>query len=178
MTAENQKNPLEAAPEIQRFRSDVARVFKNSGSAIVGCDGDLLLIAFGSPLERSALHGMKKEMPYEDDAHTQVNHTPIAKAVGFINDIMNSAPEARNWYLGLDTGEVVFAWSELTGYSAFGPPVVRARILSNLAPRYKTRVLLTERVIEKIEGLPIRRLDTLAQQDQKEPFYELIRREG
>jgi class 3 adenylate cyclase len=91
---------------------------------------------------------------------------------------MNSAPEAKQWYFGLDTGEAAFTWSELNGYSAFGPPVVRARILSNLAPRYKARILLTERVIEKIESLPIRRLDTLAQQDQKEAFFELIRREG
>jgi hypothetical protein len=52
--------------------------------------------------------------------------------------------------------------------------MVRARILSNLAPRYKVRVLITESVSEAVPNIPARKLNALAAGGGKEFFYELL----
>jgi hypothetical protein len=61
-------------------------------------------------------------------------------------------------------------------------PVIRARILANLAARYNAQALVTKAVSEKLETMPMRKLDVLADQEsgEKEMFYELLakRRNG
>jgi class 3 adenylate cyclase len=174
---ESREDPRESALRLARFRQKVAELFKNAGATLAGFDGDLALAVFGSPLERAALQSMNQEMLYEDDIRARGgNQTPIAKAAGFITELLRTSPEAASWYFGLDTGEAAFSYSLITGYTVSGPPVVRARILSSLGPRYKARVIITGRVYEKIEAMPIRRLDMLSDKtaNTREPFYELI----
>lgn len=179
---ESREDPRESARRLTAFRLRVAELFKSAGATLAGFDGDLALVVFGSPLERVALQGMNQEMLYEDEIRARGgNHTPIAKASGFITELLRTEPETASWYFGLDTGEAAFGYSLVTGYMVSGPPVVRARILSSLGPRYKARVIITGRVYEKLDdAMPIRRLDMLSDKsaNTREPFYELIVKAG
>jgi class 3 adenylate cyclase len=177
---ESRADPNESAQRAAEFRQLAAELFKSAGATLTGFEGDLALAVFGSPLERIALQGMNKEMPYEDDLRARGSHTPIAKAVGFITELLRDVPETASWYFGLDSGEAAFTCSPAGGYTVAGPPVVRARLLSGLAPRYKARVLITGKAYEKIDAMPIRRLSAFSDKDggKREPFYELIIKPG
>jgi class 3 adenylate cyclase len=176
LTMEDRSAPPTGAHQIRVFREEAVRVFKKAGGALVGADGDLVLIAFGSPLERTGMARMKAELPYEDDALAHSSHSPAAKAVGFILDFLAGLPETFPWRFGIDTGECAFTYSALSGYGAFGHPVVRARILSSLTARYKARILVSASVNEKLDGFPIRKLDTLTDITglRREAFYEIF----
>ncbi|MDR3275890.1 MAG: hypothetical protein LBT11_01560 [Treponema sp.] len=176
LTLESRDAPVESRIAVQNFRREATRHFQKAGAAILGCDGDLLIAAFGSPPERQAMRLMKTETPYEDDAIAQGSHSPAAKAVGCILDLISGNPETASWRFGLDTGDCAFAWSEPGGYTAYGPPIVRARLLSGLCARYKARILVTRAVSEKTDGFICRRLDFLIDQKngEKEAFYEII----
>lgn len=178
--AEYRKDPLAAEAAVVRFRETVYRICSKAGAVITGGDGDTVLIAFGSPPERICISRMKSELPYEDDIGARSSHSPAAKAVGCILDLLSSNPEAgASWYFGIDTGDCAFRYSAISGYSAFGYPVIRARILAGLAPRYKARILVTGQVSEKIDGLLTRRLDVLADKTSRERdlFYEVLTKE-
>ncbi|MDR2743093.1 MAG: hypothetical protein LBB98_13205 [Treponema sp.] len=174
LTVESTKDPLDSAGGILTFRETAARLFRKVGGAVVGIDGDLALIAFGSPLERIAMRRMKMEIPYDDDSQALGSHSPAAKAVGFILDLLKETPEASAWRFGIDVGDCAFGYSELSGYAAFGRPIVRARILSGLASRYYARILVTARVSESIDGFLTRKLDAIADTAGKETFYEIL----
>jgi class 3 adenylate cyclase len=172
--------PLASADAIGAFRETAARIFKKAGGTVVGCDGDLILIAFGSPLERTAMARMKAETPYEDDIRARFPHNPVIKAAGFVSGLVSDTPESRSWRFGIDTGPCAFSYSPVSGYGAFGHPVIRARILSSLASRYKARVLVSSTAREKMEGLLVRKLAVLVQQhsQEREVFYELLVKPG
>jgi class 3 adenylate cyclase len=182
LSRENQQDPRESLRAIEAFRAEVVRTFSKAGGAIVGLDGDLVLVAIGSPLERIGMNKMKSEMPYEDAAGARGSHSPAVKAVGFILEFLAAAPAAgspgsASWRFGIDAGECAFTYSALSGYSAFGPPTVRARILSGLAPRYNARILVTGAVSEKVDGMLTRRLDVLkGHGGSQEVFYQLLTR--
>jgi class 3 adenylate cyclase len=174
--AENRSDPQASARAAELFRQEVSAAFKNAGGAMVGYDGDMALAAFGSPLERAALRKMKAEMPYEDDSQPRGNHSPAAKAVGFILDLLKNNPKAASWHFGVDAGECAFTYSPSAGYSVFGPAAIRARLLSNISPRYKARIIVTGRVSEKIEGIALKRLGALPDGSGKDQefFYALL----
>ncbi|MDR2619092.1 MAG: hypothetical protein LBC62_09505 [Treponema sp.] len=171
LAAESGKNPLDSAGEIRAFREAAARRFKQAGGVIVGIEGDIVLAAFGSPPERVAVTYVKKEAPYDDGSH----HSPEAKAVGFIVELLKEAPETASWRFGIDAGNCAFGYSELSGYAAFGRPVVHARILSGIASRYHARILVTATVNGHITGFLTRKLDAIAtiSGKEKEPFYAI-----
>jgi hypothetical protein len=173
---ENRGLPLAAAEAAEAFRETAARIFQKAGGTMVGTGGDFVLIAFGSPLERIAMERMKTETPYGDELRTRFPHNPVVKAVGLISALLHDTPEARSWYFGIDSGECAFTYSPLSGYGAFGHPVVRSRILSNLASRYKARILVSNTAREKMEGMLVRKLAVLVEQEsqEREVFYELI----
>jgi class 3 adenylate cyclase len=173
---ENRGKPLASADAVGAFRETAARIFKKAGGAIVGTDSDLVLIAFGSPPERTAMARMKAETPYEDDNRARFPHNPVVKAAGLVSALLSDTPEARSWRFGIDSGECAFSYSPVSGYGAFGHPVIRARILSNLASRYKARILVSGTAREKMEGMLVRKLAVLVEQNSqdREPFYELI----
>jgi hypothetical protein len=173
LTAESGKDPLDSAGKIRAFQEAAARRFKKVGGVVVGIDGNVVLIAFGSPLERIAARRIKTETPYDDDGQALGSHSPEAKTVGFIVDLLKETPEAAAWHFGIDAGDCAFGYSELSGYAAFGRPVVRARILSGLASRCRARILVTARVSEGIDGFLTRKLDA-AVGKKKETFYEIL----
>jgi class 3 adenylate cyclase len=169
LAAESAEDPLDSAVKTRAFRETAARRFTRIGGVVVGMDGDLILIAFGSPAERAATRRGKTAPPCGRD-------NPEASAVGFTLDFLAETPEAASWRFGIDSGDCAFSCTELSGYTASGRPVVRSRILSGLASRYHARILISARVSERIEGFLTRRLDALTGADGKdrETFYEVI----
>lgn len=165
--AERDKDPLDSAGEIQAFREKAALHFKNAGGVLVGLEGDLMLFAFGSPLERIAREGIGVPVPDRP--------SPEAMAVRFIRNLLKEAPETAAWRFGIDAGNCAFGHSELSGYAVFGRPVVYARILSGIASRYQAHILVTARVTS-LDGCPVRKLDAIASIAGKgrEIFYEVI----
>ncbi|MDR1588107.1 MAG: hypothetical protein LBS57_11675 [Treponema sp.] len=178
---EDQEEPILAAGAAAEFRNTVSRTFKKAGAAILGYEGDTVLVCFGSPLERIYLGQIKTETQYGDDLRARSNHHPAVKAMGFITELLQPASAdfpVKSWRFGVDCGECAFSWSEETGYTASGRPLVRARILSSLASRYRAKVLIADSVRERLNQ-PVRKLHTLGEQDGggKEYFYEpLIRK--
>jgi class 3 adenylate cyclase len=155
MIREDRENCLAGAEAVLAFQAQAAELFKKAGAIITGCQGDLVLASFGSPLDSAAAHS-------------------AAAAAGCIAGIIKT-PECSSWRFGLDTGECAFTWSALSGYSAFGRPIIRARIISSLASRYKARVIATAELSKALPDIPSRKLDLLKEKDGSggTAFYEL-----
>jgi class 3 adenylate cyclase len=177
MVQEDRANPRSGAEASLAFRETVAHSFREAGGAVVGSEGDMVLACFGSPLERAALGGTALSSPYND--HIRAREAPAVRAAGFVSELLRRSGSDL-WYYGLDTGECTFTWSPLSGYSVFGRPAVRARILSGLASRYRAQVLVTAPVNEVLPDLPAKRLDVLKERDGTggEAFYELFLKRG
>ncbi len=176
-TSESKDSPVMAALAVRKFRDEVSQIFKEAGAVIIGSDGDLVLAAFGSPLERSALWnaGIPNQYMNNPDDLGKVN--PADKAVSAVTGIMKRKIDIGNWTFGIDCGECAFTYSDASGYSAFGYAVVKARILSGLSHKYQVKIIISENLKEHT-GLPIetRRLDTLVERElgTKEAFFELM----
>jgi class 3 adenylate cyclase len=62
----------------------------------------------------------------------------------------------------------------MSGYTAFGSPVIRSRVLAGLTSRYKAAILITEPVRERL-SVPVRKLHSLGRESgNKTIFYELL----
>jgi hypothetical protein len=169
---EDRDAPSGGAGSVLAFHRRAAEYFRKAGGAVIGCEGDLVLACFGSPLERIALDAKRKNSPYRDTIHAR--SVPAIRAAGFIRELLK-LPRTDSWHFALDSGECCFTWSGLSGYSAFGRPVVRARILSGLAARYKARVVLSSQVNGILTDMPARKLDILREKNgESEAFYELL----
>jgi class 3 adenylate cyclase len=174
--AENVQPAKVSAAAIMRFREEVKKAFLKTGAVIAGVNGDTVLVAFGSPVERAALHMMKNEMSYDDDAKPRGTHNPVTKAVGFLTELINSSQEARRWHYGLDYGECVFAWTDVTGYTIFGPPSYNARLLAVQSYRHKVRIFISQNGADKITGGLMRKHTLTADGGVTIDFYELLTR--
>jgi hypothetical protein len=171
LSREDRAEPLAGAAAVKEFRETAAQAFKKAGGVIIGCDGDLVQACFGSPLERIGAGPSR-------DPYAPYSRTPAIRAVEFIADITARLPKAASWRFGVDTGECAFGYMPVSGYSAFGRPVVRSRILSGLTGRYKTRTIISESVNGELRDIPVRKLDVLKDQDggEGEAFYRLLLR--
>jgi hypothetical protein len=147
------------------FREEAAALFKKAGGVILGCDGDMVLVCFGSPLERIGMGPGR-------DPYIRYSRNPALRAAEFAAEL---ADQKAQWQFGIDAGECSFSYQPVSGYNAYGRPVVRARILSSLNPRYQARVLISESVRSQI-NLPVRRVTVLKDQDgsRGEAFYKLV----
>jgi hypothetical protein len=148
------------------FREEVSSLFKRAGGVILGCDGDMMLACFGSPLERIGTGPGR-------DPYIRYSRSPALRAAEFVAELAGQKPR---WQFGVDAGECSFGWQPVSGYNAYGRPVVRARILSSLGARYRARVLISEQVRSQINHIPVRRITVLREQDgsRGEAFYELV----
>jgi hypothetical protein len=97
------------------------------------------------------------------------------RAVGLISELLKNE-ETESWCFGLDSGLCTFTWSPLTGYSVFGAPVTRARILTNLTERYHTRLLISNSFVETLPNPTVKKVAVLKERDGSlgEAFYQLI----
>jgi hypothetical protein len=175
LTKENRENLKEGSVRIRNFRRTVFNYFTRIGGVFAGIEGDMIMIAFGSPLERAYLNSVKTEAPYEDELHAHSNNSPAAKATGAVMDFAVHTPEAASWYFGIDTGECAFFCVEPSGYTVFGAPLIRSKILASLGIRYKAQILATTAIIEKIDGVISQKLDVLKEKDgEQQAFYKLL----
>jgi class 3 adenylate cyclase len=179
---ENRSSPPEAAKASKAFREDVFRIFSRAGAVMTGFEGDLAMFALGSPQERQAMKRMKALRPYDDGDGSDGN-SPAGRAAELVLEIVGTikdgnTPQAQFWRFAIDTGECCFSWSPAAGLSASGRAVVSARLFSNLCSRYKTRILVSGRVAEKLEAIPAispKKLGILVDDEsgEREEFYAL-----
>ncbi|MCL1992597.1 MAG: hypothetical protein FWG66_06600 [Spirochaetes bacterium] len=159
---EKKEGLLQAEKARAQFRQKVREVFNASGAVIAGGYDDQVLVCFGSPPQRAVLKkktkGKKKPVSIFADYHPADNSLHIVRRL--LKDSKNT------WHFGLDYGECSFSWSPATGYLAAGGPVSRARTLSAMTGRAKTRALMTESVFEKSD-LPARRMGSFGKEAGK-----------
>ncbi|MDR1469389.1 MAG: hypothetical protein LBT00_08865 [Spirochaetaceae bacterium] len=169
---ENGKTAEMAAQAIINFRDEVRKMFLKSGAVIAGVHGDTVLIAFGSPAERVALRRMKNETPYDDQPLG--THNPVRKAVGFLNELLDTSREAAGWHFGIDYGEGTFTWTPLSGYAVFGPPAYHARLLAANGSRQKICVSVSKNCVAKIDEALTRKHTRAIGSNANAEFYELL----
>jgi class 3 adenylate cyclase len=168
---EDRSDPADSILAIRNFREQAALLLKNAGGCVLGGEGDTVTACFGSPLEQSGVSaGPGRRFP----AGTAGLDAPPARAGAFVMELPEK-PEFASWRFGIDEGDCAFFWTPLSGYTAAGRPVVRARILAGLTRRYGAKVLISNSVREKIR-MPVRKLHTLKEKDGGggETFYELM----
>jgi class 3 adenylate cyclase len=168
---EDREAPPAAAAAVEQFRETAARLIREAGGTVAGTGGDLVLGAFGSPLEEGRWKGRRDKKGREPAEAGN----PAARAAQFVREALKR-PGLETWRFGIDAGECAFTASALGGYCAFGHPAVRARILAGLASRYKARLLISRSAGESVPGAELRKLDTLGEWDGtgREAFYEMV----
>ena len=168
---ENRSSPQESAAAAAAFRKEALRLFGSAGAVMTGVEGDMAMFALGSPLERQALKKIKRALPYDDSATAPLSPGPRAAAL--VMDMLKNAPQAASWRCAVDSGECSFSWSAASGYTASGRAAFTARLLSSLCSRHKTRLILSSRVAETLEDIPLQKLGALADQNsgRREEFY-------
>jgi class 3 adenylate cyclase len=173
MVQEDRADPRSGAKLSLSFREAIAGSFRQAGGTVLGSEGDMILACFGSPLERVAQRGTNPSSPSGGQVHAK--DTPAAKAVEFVQEYIRRN-SGDHWYYGIDAGECTFTWSPQSGYSVFGRPAIRARILLGLVSHYHAQVLVTASINEALPDLPAKKLDILKEQDGSggESFYELL----
>jgi class 3 adenylate cyclase len=166
---EDRETPAQAVRAAVEFRKVAALAFKQAGAAIISYEGDTVLACFGSPPERIC-----RKLA---DAEIRDNHHPALKAADYAAALLRAVPGHENpsaWHFGIDYGECAFSWSEETGYTANGRPVVRSRFLSALAAQRNAGVLVTDTVLKELKH-PARKIRTAESGGME--IYELPLRE-
>jgi hypothetical protein len=169
VAVKNADSSVRYAKQVLSFQEKAADFFIKAGGVITGTEEDLVIVCFGSPLERIFLASQKEASPYENNINS--NAAPAIRAVGLVSEIAQH-PECASWHFGLDTGNCAFAWTALSGYIALGAPVQQAKIFSRIAGSYNTRIIVSGAILEAVE-LPLKKLDELKANNIKEPFYRL-----
>ena len=154
---EDGKQPLAAAKAAREFREAFSACFKRAGAQLLGFEGSTAIACFGSPL---------------DCVHDGIS--PSLRAAYCVTGLLED-PLFKECRFGIESGECAFSWSQEAGYTANGKAVVRARIYSTLAPRYKVKAIIGE-TAKDTACLEARKLSTLENSSSSagsECFYEL-----
>lgn len=154
---ETSELPSAARTKIERFRSEVKDSLKSAGAVIVDCSGDMVIAVFGSPLERLAMKRAK--LPPYRESQLGWEGSTAQKAAALVASLPPAKAKSAPWNFGIDYGECVFSWSPLSGYSAVGRAVARARLLARLCLRYKTKTLISAEASEKIDPSIIKKTE-------------------
>jgi class 3 adenylate cyclase len=187
---------LVAAESLRAYREEAGALLKKAGAVLAGCDGDLVLAVFGSPLgapkgvPKGAPKGAPKGVPL-GMARRKRNKgpaDPLDRALLLALEFLRGPGVNKTWRFGIDTGECAFSYAEIAGYSVLGPPAVSARLLSSLARRYKARVLASCRVKSRLEHMAsmpkpppeFKKLDVMVEREsgKEEEFFALLSASG
>ncbi|MDR2434166.1 MAG: hypothetical protein LBD47_06335 [Treponema sp.] len=152
------KDPsAQAQRSAAEFRNAAAGAFKQAGAALLAFEGDTVLACFGSPPERICLQRSK----------TRSGQHPALKAAETAAALLGPETSGKRtgapfaaWRFGIDFGECTFSWSEETGYTANGRPLVRARFLSAMAARRGIPALISDAVHKELKS-PARKIRTM-----------------
>jgi len=161
---ENKSEPLESKKAVAKFRDEVLRTFRRAGAVILGFEGDIALVCFGSPLEQAK---------YSIEAGS-------LRAVSLVEDLLKASgyksigSQLSDCWFGIEAGECVFSWSEAAGYKANGRAVVRARLFTALAKKHNVRAIFGEaaRIEAGMEGKKLGSLDPTGSSESGN-YYEL-----
>ena len=161
-----------SSQELIAFQEKASEFVRKTGGTIIGTEADIVTACFGSPLERVFWGSKKKKSPLEAAVHTPA--TLASQSVDFASHIAR-IPEYDSWHFGLHMGNCTFAWTPLSGYFALGNPVLRAKMLSRLADRYQSRIIISASVSEVLPDMVGKKLGILKDNDgtDKEHFYRL-----
>jgi hypothetical protein len=136
---ENLRNPQSLGEMIGRFRAETAAAFTDSGAVVLAWDEDMVLAAFGSPLERIAAAARGAG---EFDRPQRLLQRALSTAESIIGDLP--------WSCGIDLGECAFTCNPV--YTAFGRPTLRSRTLARLCTRINVRTLITAQAEALLEA--------------------------
>ena len=142
-------------PSVLAFHEQAAAFVKNAGGTIIGNDGNIVSACFGSPLQRVLLQNKKNPLPYSSSSFS-----PARNAVDSLSEVIRTKEYAA-WSFGLDMGDCSFTWTAPSGYFALGSAVQRAKLLSRLSSRYKSRIIISETIREALPDLLARKLATV-----------------
>ena len=122
---EKLEDRVRRARELKDFRERTGREIHRLGGTLLEVDGAVVIAAFGVPQDL-------EETPY----------IPARKACEAALSLIG--PEAAEGDgCGIDLGECAFHHSEIGGRTAIGSPLIRARLISGLAVKYGSRILIT-----------------------------------
>jgi hypothetical protein len=147
---EDNERPQDAGKCKKIFFSSVKKAAFSYGASVSGFEGNMVLVCFGSPLDRTG--------------------DPVKKACAFIKEL--NVSENNSWRFGADFGKSAFYWTAETGYSVNGQPAVRARMLASNAVQLKARALVTESVRENL-NVNLKKIGSL--HETGEPVFEYPR---
>jgi class 3 adenylate cyclase len=132
----------EAAAAFRDFRAEACRAFIAAGGVVVGCGGDEVCAAFGSPLERlAAKGGGGKAARKSGGKDADAEESPTTRAARALDGLFASSASAAEMFAGVDYGECAFTYGSEEGYTVCGSVVARSRSLADMARRGKTRTL-------------------------------------
>ncbi|MDR2802858.1 MAG: hypothetical protein LBB22_01045 [Treponema sp.] len=168
---ENSPDAKKTSLYLQKFRAEVCSILIKAGGVIIGCEGERVGAAFGSPLERFVFNKTGKKEKKENN--------PAGKASSALSVLFDRYSFPGKLYAGIDYGECVFEYTPLTGYTACGSAVFRSRILSKLAHRNKISVLISKAASGHIAPSAIRGVPASGGADGKENelYYQLLLKE-
>jgi len=169
------KTRVASPRELLDFHKDASDIFRKAGATITGIEGNIVTVCFGSPLERAAAAADEAGIVASDAGAASVVCAVFAKRASSLVSKITKRPEFAAWEFGMDAGYCGFSWAAASGYSAIGAPVQKARILSHLAGRYKTRVVVSASINKILPGLSTLKLGGLKRKDggPDEAFFGL-----
>nr|AGS54121.1 hypothetical protein [uncultured bacterium contig00021] len=155
------------------FQKKTAEIFKKNGGTIIALEEDTVTACFGSPLER-VFHGAKRRTSSNED-RVYAKDAPAVMAVNYVLETAGR-PECGHLHFGLDIGNCSFMWSAQSGYFALGAPIQRAKLLSRVAGRYNTRIIISAAVNEAAPDVAAKKLNYLKNKDGTvgDAFYGLM----
>ncbi|MFA6507705.1 MAG: CHASE2 domain-containing protein [Treponemataceae bacterium] len=164
-------DPREIVSAFRLYHEVIGEILKKQGALLYALEGELIFASFGAPLpladhRRQAALAAVAVIDAEDELKRLFAETGITLRTGILR-------------VGADSGVCDFGETGLSGfsgYAAFGPVPVRARLLSGLGERYGCRILVTEDVKRELgDGFEALRLDKLVTKadGSEEYFYEL-----
>ena len=164
-----------SAAVLVAFQKNVSETFRKAGATLTGIEGSIVTVCFGSPLERAAIAEKDNLSPNEAAVFANEVAAVFAQRAVDLVSVISRRPESASWEFGIDVGNCSFAWTELSGYSAIGVPIQRAKILAHLAGRYKTHIVISASINKILPGLPARKLNDLKRKDGSvdEAFFRL-----
>ncbi|MDR2510093.1 MAG: hypothetical protein LBC77_05570 [Spirochaetaceae bacterium] len=170
---ENKESTAVAVESLNIFRKEARDAFVKAGAVIIGAAGDTVIAAFGAPVERLAIEGSKKTRPYSDGG-AGWGGSPAEKAACTALEMPPERAKSVPWCFGIDYGECSFSGAPLTGYTAIGRAVARARALSKLCLRYKVKYLVTASAAERIDPIKTKKITAEKPAARAPDYYELV----
>ena len=159
-------------PQVLDFHEKVSMLSKKNGATVIGAEGGMVTICFGSPLEKVLEAHKKMAARYKGSLNKESMSYQAFLAADFACEL-TANPDYKSWHFGIDLGNCTFAWTALSGYFAIGNPVQNARKLSNLACKQKSRIIISSSMSDALSEQPSKKTDLLKMENTRDRLYLL-----